>query len=268
VVRHELQRRVTGSGDWETVATIPAGEEADFIVENFDVAGTINFVDDGDLLRGNYDYQFLAYDDADLSSGSETVTLRPYDSGERGEIRDVGLRFACTDSLIISVIDEAVDQNLLNLLQAYQDNGQLTEEQRKQTLQALEMNGLLTASDFEEWGALSPGAFVDRIKELRDVNRPTKKRTNCSVVLEWSYPIDPTIQHFQVLRSRKGSRLRPYKVLPPAYFFEGALPVGRQLLSFEDTDAEVGARYVYKVLALHIGGGYSMEGSGVTVLVE
>lgn len=268
VVRHELQRRVTGSGDWVTVATVPAGEEADFVVENFDVAGTVNFVDDGDLLRGSYDYQFLAYDDGDLSAGSETVTLRPYDSGERGEIRDLGLRFACTDSLIISVIDEAVDQNLANLLLAYEENGELTEEQLKQTLQALEMNGLITAADFEEWTSLSSGAFAERIKELRDTNQPTKKRTNCSVVLEWSYPIDPTIQHFQVLRSRKGSRLRPYKVLPPGYFFAGALPAGRQLLSFEDTDAEVGARYVYKVMALHVDGGYSVEGGGVTVLVE
>lgn len=268
VVRHELQRRITGTGDWVTVVTVPAGAEEDFVVENFDVAGGINYVDDGDLLRGRYDYQFLAFDDADLSAGSEIVTLRPYDSGERGEIQDLGLRFSCADTSYTSTLDAAVDQNLSNLISSYDDDGTLTDAELKQTLQALEMNGVITAADFEEWSSLSITSFVERIKEIYANNRPRTKLTNCSVVLEWSYPIDATIQHFQVLRSRRGSRLKPYKALPLAYFFDGTPPTGRRLLSFEDEDAETGVRYVYKVVALHVDGGYSREGSGVTVLVE
>ena len=268
VVRHELQRRITGTGDWVTVVTVPAGEEDDFVVENFDVAGGINYVDDSDLLRGSYDYQFLAFDDADLNAGSEIVTFRPYDSGERGEIQDMDLRFACADTIFTSALNEAVDQNLRNLIDSYEEDGELTEEELKATLRALEMNGMITASDFEEWAALSIFDFFERVKEIRNSNAPRTKLTNCSIVLEWSYPIDATIQHFQILRSRKGSRLKPYKALPLAYFFEGTPPTGRQLLSFEDADAETGARYVYKVVALHVDGGYSQEGGGVTVLVE
>lgn len=268
MVRHELQRRVSGTGDWVTVVTVAAGEEADFVLENADVGGAINYVDDGELLRGSYDYQFLAYDDADLSAGSEIISLRPYDSGVRGEIQDLDLRFACTDSTYISVVSEAVAQNMRNLFLAYQENGGLTPEQRKETIRALEISGLITAADFDALTALDAAAFYRKIKAYYEANQPVKRRTNCRSVLTWSYPIDATILHFQILRSRKGSRLRPYKALPLAHFFTGALPSGRQLLQFEDRDAEVGVRYVYKVMVMHVDGGYSREGGGVTVVGE
>jgi hypothetical protein len=268
VVRHELQRRVSGTGDWVTVVTVAAGEEADFVLDNAAVGGAINYVDDGELLRGSYDYQFLAYDDADLSAGSEIITLRPYDSGVRGEIQDLDLRFGCTDSTYISVVSEAVAQNMRNLFLAYRENGGLTPEQRKETIRALEISGLITAADFDALTALDAAAFYQKIKAYYEANQPVKRRTNCRSVLTWSYPIDATILHFQILRSRKGSRLRPYKALPLAHFFTGALPSGRQLLQFEDRDAEVGVRYVYKMMVMHVDGGYSREGGGVMVVGE
>jgi hypothetical protein len=39
-------------------------------------------------------------------------------------------------------------------------------------------------------------------------------------------------------------------------------------LSYTDTDVQPGVRYVYKVMAVHKDGGFSREGSGVTVVVE
>jgi len=95
IVRHELQRRAVGTPEWVIVATVLVGTEDQFVVSNFNIEGDINYLDDSDLQRRAYDYQFLAFDDADLGAGSDIVTIRPYDSGERGEIQDIAISFVC-----------------------------------------------------------------------------------------------------------------------------------------------------------------------------
>ncbi|MBC6992875.1 fibronectin type III domain-containing protein [Neolewinella lacunae] len=269
VVRHELQRRPSGSGSWTTVVTIPAGAEDDFVVENFDASGSINYLDDDEaLIRQNYDYQFIAFDEMELGAGSEIVTLRPHDDGSRGEILDLAIGYACADSTITTDLDETVGTLMTNIIAAQQSGGTISTENRKAVLLGLEMSGLITATQFDEWLALTDAQFAARLSELYGTNGPKTQLRNCRIELEWSYPLSPGVLHFQVLRSRRGSRLRPYKALPVAYFFDGPVPTGRQLLSWADTDAEAGIRYVYKVLAVHADGGYSQESAGVTVVVE
>ena len=268
VVRHELQRRPKGTADWQTVVTVPAGTEADFTVPNFDADGAINYLDDERLPRQDYDYQFLAFDDADLGAGSEIVTVRPHDSGERGEIQDLAIAATCTDSTVVTDLDEATSYSIQNFLDAVDNGEEVDDETIKALFRALEMSGLATATQFEEWQSLSLGQLAERIKEIQAANAPETKFTNCSITLQWSYPLDASIQHFQLYRSRRGSRLRPYKALPVEHFYDGTVPSGRQLLSFTDEGALPGARYVYKVMAVHWDGGYSREGSGVTVVVE
>ncbi|MEM9929911.1 MAG: hypothetical protein AAF840_08845, partial [Bacteroidota bacterium] len=268
VVRHELQRRVKGARDWTVVVSVPAAAEEDFLIEHFDAAGSVNYVDETDLPRGDYEYQFLAFDEMNLGAGSDIIGVRPHDSGERGEIQDLTISFVCTDSTVTTYLDETLSDIMQKLIDRSQAGFPLTEMERSSILLGLEMNGLLTATQFPEWKALSDADFGARVAEYYGTNGPKTERTNCLIKLEWSYPLDPSIQHFQLFRSRKGSRIRPYKALPVAYFFTGAVPTGRQLLTFSDDDVEPGARYVYKVMAVHWDGGYSKEGRGVTVVVE
>lgn len=274
VVRHELQRRPKGTANWVTLVTVPEAEEDEFVIENFDAEGSINYLDDSGLPRGEYDYQLLAFDEMNLGAGSEIITIRPHDSGERGTIRDLAVSASCADSTVVTDLDEAVGQSLVNFMTFVEEEEQAStqqpasEEQLKSVFQALEISGLVTMTEFGEWQSLTLREIYERVKEIYGVNGPQTKFTNCAVQLEWSYPLDAGILHFQLYRSRQGSRLRPYKALPVEYFFSGTVPTGRQLLSFTDEGALPGARYVYKVMALHLDGGYSREGSGVTVVVE
>ncbi|MEM6770247.1 MAG: hypothetical protein AAF597_06685 [Bacteroidota bacterium] len=268
VVRHELQRRPSGSASWTTVVIVVAGEEADFHIDNFDAGGSINYLDETDLPRGDYDYQFLAFDDAGLGAGSEIVTLRPHDSGERGEIRDLSVAFECEERTVITELDEARNKAIQRLLESYEQNGSYTEAEIKAVFVALEMSGLATATQFEEWLQQPEEELIQQLKRLYEEGASGSELTNCVVKLTWSYPLDPSIKHFQVYRSRKGSRLRPYRALPVEYFFAGTVPTGRQYLAFTDEDIQPGARYLYKVMAVHVDGGYSQEGSGVMVVVE
>ena len=268
IVRHELQRRLNGTRDWTTVVTVAAGSEDDYLVENFEAAGSVNYVDESQLPRGEYDYQFLAFDDAGLGAGSEIVTLRPHDSGERGEIRDLAVGFTCADSTVTTGLDEARNQSISNFLSSFEDNQQVTDIEFKSVFQAMEMSGWVTSTQFAEWQDMTPPEVYEQVKELYAENGPQTKRTNCTIQLEWGYQLDPSIQHFQVYRSRRESRLRPYVVLPLSHFYEGPVPTGSQSLSYTDTDVQPGVRYVYKVMAVHKDGGFSREGSGVTVVVE
>jgi hypothetical protein len=268
VVRHELHRRPRGTRDWTVVVSVAAEAEDDYLVENFDAAGSVNYVDETELPRGDYEYQFLAFDEMNLGAGSEIVGIRPHDSGERGEIEDFAVSFVCADSTITTYLDQTVSEQLTKIIEATQAGGPLTDMERKATLMALELSGLLTATQFPEWNALSDAEFGARVAEMYGANGPKTQRTNCSIELEWSYPLDASIQHFQLYRSRRASRLRPYQALPVNYFFTGSVPTGRQLLTFVDRDAQPGVRYIYKVMAVHWDGGYSKEGRGVTVVVE
>ena len=204
----------------------------------------------------------------ELGAGSEIVTLRPYDDGSRGEIQDMAISFTCTSTTVESALDETLREIMEKIINVQQAGESIPVEYRKATIMGLEMNGLLTATQFSEWLALNDADFAARVAEVFGANGPKTELTDCSVELEWSYPLSPGLLHFQVLRSRRGSRLRPYKVLPVAYFFPGAVPTGRQLLTWSDTDAQSGVRYIYQVAAVHGDGGYSQEGAGVTVVVE
>lgn len=268
VVRHELQRRRKGERDWTVVVAVPAAEEADFLIENFDAAGSVNYVDETELPRGDYEYQLLAFDEMNLGAGSEIVGVRPHDSGERSEVQDLAVSFACTDSTVTTYLDETVNEILEKVIALQQAGEAIPIEYRKSVLMGLEMSGLLTATQFPDWQGLNDAQFAARVAEMRGANGPKTRLTNCSITLQWSYPLDASIQHFQLFRSRRGSRVRPYQALPVDYFFTGATPSGRQLLTFIDTDAQPGVRYVYKVMAVHWDGGYSKEGRGVTVVVE
>lgn len=268
VVRHELQRRPANTANWTTVVTVAAGAEDDYLVENFDAGGSINFLDESDLLRGDYEYQFLAFDDAGLGAGSEIIALRPHDSGERGEIRDLSVSFNCEETTVTTDLDEARNAAIQNFLDSYGDDGSVTDAETKAVFAALEMSGWATSTQFEEWQQLPLAGLVEQIKVLYESNLSRTELTDCSVLLKWSYPLEAGIKNFQVYRSRKGSRLRPYRALPVGYFFSGAVPSGRQHLSFTDTDIQPGARYLYKVVAVHGDGGYSKDGSGVTVVIQ
>jgi len=155
-----------------------------------------------------------------------------------------------------------------NLIALEAEGNSINQEKRQEILFALEMNNLLTSTQFNEWFNLTDAQFAQRLKDLRGTAGPRTKLTDCGVELQWSYPLEAGILHFQLYRSRRGSRLRPYKALPVDYFFDGPTPSGRQLLTYEDTDVDAGVRYVYKVGVVYMDGGYAQESRGVTVVVE
>ncbi|MEZ5044756.1 MAG: hypothetical protein R2828_32970 [Saprospiraceae bacterium] len=55
----------------------------------------ICYLDESQLERREYDYQFVAFDEAGLAAGSEIISVRPYDSGSRGSIEDFQIEPDC-----------------------------------------------------------------------------------------------------------------------------------------------------------------------------
>lgn len=269
VTRHELRRRAAGTRDWVTVANISPADEATYRAENFDESGSVNYIDDSPLEQRMYEYKFIAFDEADNGAASESIEIRPFDSGRRGKIEQLRISFDCADTTVVTELTETMGLSMQQLIDAYESEDYLTPTRRNNILIAMELNGILTAADFGEWQALSNAAFYARIKILAAEYLPRVEYTDCSVALTWSYEVRPGLLHFQVLRSRRGSRIRPFKALPIGSFFPSSVPTsGTHSFSFSDGDAETGVRYVYQVTAVYRDGGYADGGGGVSVLVD
>lgn len=269
VARHEVRRRAHGTREWVTLAAITPAQQADYRQPNFDVSGETNLVDRDPLDDRQYDYRMLAFDESGNASSSKIITIRPYQTGSRGEITQLNVAFDCATTTEVTTVSEVLYESMGDMVEFYRIEEYLDVEKKKAILIALEMNGLITSSDFEEWLALSDEAFFTRVKLLFQEHEPETKRSDCKVNLSWTYEMRPGLLHFQVLRSRRGSRLRPYKVLPVTGFFPSGAPTsGEHGFSFEDEDADAGVRYVYSVVGIYGDGGYADSAGAVTVLVE
>lgn len=95
---HELRRKAANGPNWETLLVIPVeSREMYHVVESNDQVTGTSYIDPGPLDRQEYQYQLLAIDDNGNAAGSEVLTVRPYDSGERGSIDKLGITGGCQD---------------------------------------------------------------------------------------------------------------------------------------------------------------------------
>ena len=270
VVRHELQRRRIGSPDWQLLAAIDSTEESDYRIENFGTDGAVNYLDEDELPRREFQYQLIAFDDAGNNAGSEMLTVRPYDDGTREEVSDLSLSFSCADSTLISPLDAATQHRIDEFLAAVEADT-VSAELLRALAEALLMNGLITAEEIGQYEETSVDQVKDKIADLLENGyAPAVAYRDCAIHVDWAYPLDASVAQFRLHRSRDGSPLRTYRTLPVEFFFPGgAVPGGVQSLRFTDDESvDAGMRYVYKVEAIHADGGTSVRGSGVTIVVE
>ncbi|MEL7162414.1 MAG: hypothetical protein AAFN92_16770, partial [Bacteroidota bacterium] len=261
IVRHELQRRPTGTPDWVTILNVPAGAEGEY--RNGDDAP--DYLDETPLQRRRYDYQLLAFDDAGLGAGSQVLTLTPYDDGQRSAIEHINLIQECQDTVYDHALPSVTQEHIETSLATIQSVGDLTESERVNLYMDLRMHDLIISYE-DKWRNYATYKIVERL-ELILLQTERVRITNCTVELKWFHDLDPDILHFQIYRSRRGSRLRPYKSLPTTYF-AGQPGLGFNLLGWKDTDVEHGLRYVYKIGVVYRDGGFARQSAGVTVLVE
>jgi len=90
--------------------------------------------------------------------------------------------------------------------------------------------------------------------------------------MQWSYPIDETVTDFLILRGISGGPLTVVKTvsLSLAMGYDTDLEIsvdgdiGPQQLVYQDTEVHKGKRYVYQVMARHIGGTTSQRSQTLT----
>ncbi len=88
LVKHELQRKIANTPNWETVISFDVGKEPDTISSNNSLIDGANYLDLDTLKFNTYKYRLLAYDDAGNISYSKEKSVFPYDDGIRGVLSD------------------------------------------------------------------------------------------------------------------------------------------------------------------------------------
>ncbi len=108
-------------------------------------------------------------------------------------------------------------------------------------------NELITQDDYEIY------AFLGKL-ELELWNGDLQ----AEVTLDWEYENTDQLVDFQLFRSTENSALMLYKTLP-----------ADELASFTFTDEDIlpGRRYFYKIMARHLGGGFSPRSKTLMVRV-
>ena len=254
IAHHELQRKIKEGADWESVITILKSEE-DQYAEDLSPGTTTStcFIDSVILDRREYEYRFLAYDNSGNNSSSEIITIKPYDSGKRGEIEDFMLSLA---EIPIEGTPTDPDHILLNTVLAhYESTGEVTNNQLLQ----IRSEDIITGGEYFYYryytNSDQRASFLyQRRSELFGATTVVHE-----VDLIWTYQSTEQLQDFQLYRSAEGSDIMLYKTLPIDELTS---------YTFNDKDVKKGARYIYQIMARHQGGGFSPMSKPVMVKVE
>ena len=251
VAYHVLERRPANTPDWETVLTINKAAEAQYEVNQ--TPGSITatcYIDSSYLERREYDYRVNAYDLAGNVSSSATITIRPYDNGERGIIEAFKAKAACLP--VGAIPNQAGFTVLENILSEYQYGGIINED----SLMKLVALQIITQEELDllkVQDAYEVKVFLDK-KKLEIWEGSIIAQVN----LEWSYGAIEQIKDFQVYRSAEGSAIMLYKTLPLDLM---------NTYVFLDEDVRPDRRYYYQIIARHTDGGFSEKSKTLMVKV-
>lgn len=269
VAYHELQRKPKDAPGWEALLQIGNEERDQYVLEDSSQITGICYLDESLLERREYDYQFVAFDEGGLAAGSEIVTVRPYDSGQRGSIENFQIQSACEWVNVNSPIDLALKDKMDQVITEYEATNTIDVALRNSTIMGLEMAGIIENTEMAAWQAYPDLQFYNEINTLHADYEAGATTQVCAINLNWAYEMEASVTGFQIHRSRRGSRMKLYKTLPIDFFFANGAPTsGNQSFSFSDEEIETEIRYVYKIMAVHSDGGYSEVSRPLTLVVE
>lgn len=269
VVNHQLQRKGEGLPNWEILLEIPNEERESYKVVAPEEITDISYIDPTTLERGrNYQYQMIALDDMGNAAGSDIITVKPYDSGVRGEITGFAISAQCDTIIADSLLANTVIEDIRQAMASYEGTSNIDTNLRTGIKMGLEMAAIISTADYPTWDAYTDEQFYNEIRVIH-ANFAAPTGWTCGITLNWSYTLDDTVTGFQLQRSRDGSRMKVYKVLPIEFFFpDGNIPPGQQAFSFADGEIDHDLRYVYKIMAQHIDGGTSEVSKPLTVVAN
>lgn len=269
VAYHELQRKPKDAPGWEALLQIANEERDQYVVEDSSQITGICYLDESLLERREYDYQFVAFDEGGLAAGSEIVTVRPYDSGQRGSIENFQIQSDCEWVNINSPIDLALKDKMDQVITEYEATSTIDVALRNSTIMGLEMAGVIENTEMAAWQAYPDLQFYNETNTLHADYEAGATTQVCAINLSWAYEMESSVTGFQIHRSRRGSRMKLYKTLPIDFFFENGAPSsGNQSFSFSDEEIETEIRYVYKIMAVHSDGGYSEVSRPLTLVID
>ncbi len=246
VSHHEFQRKPKNGGSWETIQTVAVDEAKQFIDGNQE-----QFLDEDPLRRKEYLYRLLAIDASNNIASSKVMKARPFDNGERGQITDFQLNVNYTLLDVKNIENPEAYKYMMDMMSTYEYYGTINLDELKYLLilnvitkqehqfllssKPYEINNFLQTRFRKIWGD-------DLIPEIE---------------LSWSYDAaNDQLIDYQIFRSVKGSALSLYKTLPVEELS------GNYWI---DTDTKPGRRYVYQIMARHLGGGFSKRSKPLSV---
>ena len=203
------------------------------------------------MQRRDYLYRLLAIDASNNIASSKVMSARPFDNGVRGKITDfqanVNYAFLEPDQ----IQNGEAYKYMLEIMQTYDAYGTIN----MKYLETLVLLNVITKQEYEFLFSSQPyeiNAFLkERFHEIwGDDLKP-------EIQLSWSYDAEnDQLVDYQIFRSVKGSALALYKTIPVEEL-NGNFWV--------DDDTQPGRRYVYQMMARHLGGGFSERSKVVMV---
>ncbi len=246
VVLHEFQRKQKKGGSWQTIQNIPIEQAQQFATDNHEL-----YVDDDPLQRRDYLYRLVAIDASGNIASSKVMSARPFDNGERGQITNfqVAVQYKLLDP--DNIPNGEAYKYMLEMIRTYEEYGTI----HKDDLKYLVILNVVTKQEYEFLMSSQPYEIYAFLKErFRKIWGSDLKP---QIELSWSYDAEnDQLVDYQIFRSVKGSALALYKTIP------------KEELSgnyWVDDDTKAGRRYVYQIMARHLGGGFSKRSRPVMV---
>jgi hypothetical protein len=247
IEKHYLQRRFSSATKWTNIITITPTKiypPLPLLPDEFEAA---NYIDIDSLALRDYDYRMMAIDTAGNESISSVVTIRPYDDGKRGLIRPFVARLVPLGAVYNPTA--SLPQPYTSIPSFFPD---ITDLNDPKTFASLDPNG--------------PPV------------KPPYKRAKTNVVrLEWGYEtkLPSSIAAFQIYQKKPSStvgNLSNTLANDPPYILIKTINVSdakrmatmNNLTNYtvfvEDIPGrkEVTTPVEYKIIALHIDGGFSL----------
>ncbi len=249
VVRHEFQRKEKQGGAWKTILSLAPDEVEKFELDNNN--GKHLYLDKDPLKRRDYVYRLIAIDDSENVASSKLMYVRPYDDGMRGQITQFRASPSYQPIDWENIPNPDGHKHLVDIIATYNAYGTVNHDD----LQPLVFLNVITNQEYKFLITSKPYEIISFLKiRFREIWGSDLKP---QIELSWSYDAEnDQLVDYQIFRSVKGSALALYKTIP------------KEELSgnyWVDDDTKAGRRYVYQIMARHLGGGFSKRSRPVMV---
>lgn len=251
--RHVLQRRVSEAVEWTDILEISNGVSYPALPITQAEVNPSRYVDTTKLQLRYYEYRLEAYDSTGNSSVSDIITIKPYDDGNRGEIRTF-------EAVIVKKMDDYIPnvpmQGTSGISQTNLTNTNIGVNNQGLVQGSMKSNGLVAKLNWE-YDTAFPSSLETFSIYQKTSPPPIPGRP--SEVPQTPFVLIKTIsaqQAAQIALLNNGSGymffvegLNPTKLINPVNN-----PSNESIKSPVILDA-----YQYKVIANHKGGGKSTE---------